>query len=473
MKKFLSYISSALMLALAFTACSPDDFSGANPNGQPTVADLVEGVDYTVEVNQETNYVTFTLNKLGCYPIWTIEGINGTKTTNGFNTQIMFAGTYSYSLKLGNRNGISDGSISGTFTIENTRFDFTEFYRKLCGEDGTKEWRISSKDPGHLGCGEPGSDGTNWWSAKPDEKADWNIYDDRVTFSVNGEYTYSPGEDGHIFVNKDVTCLGSPAQTEDYVIPVSAQTSTYELIYDPSSASEVSLVLPANTLFPYIANDVQYNSACTYYINKITDKKLDLTIQLEGISWHFILISGEDEAQEEAFDPNDVNWCGVNDAANIAVAFNTAGAMNFWWADAGWGQVGDPAFSFADGVYTITSVTNGGSEWQGQTSIVDVPVAIDASEFYDISVDIEASANVDRYTMKICQTDDDNNILFVNSGLDLARGKQTVRFAKRTATTNNEATSIDVMKWIFDFGGVPEGVEIKFSNFIIQKHNPK
>jgi hypothetical protein len=31
----------------------------------------------------------------------------------------------------------------------------------------------------------------------------------------------------------------------------------------------------------------------------------------------------------------------------------------------------------------------------------------------------------------------------------------------------------NTMKWIFDSGGSPAGTEIKLSNFILQKHNPK
>lgn len=130
MKKVFNYISCALMTVLALVACSPDDFDGANSNGVPIVSDLVEGVDYMAEVDQETNIVTFVLKTPGYYPIWTVEGENGTKTTNGYQKKVMIAGTYRYSLKVGNKNGISDGSIDGTFTIETTRFDFSEFYKK-------------------------------------------------------------------------------------------------------------------------------------------------------------------------------------------------------------------------------------------------------------------------------------------------------------------------------------------------------
>ena len=45
-------------LAAAMTACSPDEFSGADPNGLPTVSD----VDFSISVDQETNQMVATYN---------------------------------------------------------------------------------------------------------------------------------------------------------------------------------------------------------------------------------------------------------------------------------------------------------------------------------------------------------------------------------------------------------------------------
>ena len=50
----INKISSAIaimLLAMGFTACSPDEFEGANPNALPTVS----GVDFNISVDQETN----------------------------------------------------------------------------------------------------------------------------------------------------------------------------------------------------------------------------------------------------------------------------------------------------------------------------------------------------------------------------------------------------------------------------------
>ena len=49
-----------------FVACSPDEFSGADPNGIPSVS----GVDFNISVDQETNQMIATYTpQAGTYPV--------------------------------------------------------------------------------------------------------------------------------------------------------------------------------------------------------------------------------------------------------------------------------------------------------------------------------------------------------------------------------------------------------------------
>ena len=69
------------------TACSPDSYEGIDYNQIPKVEDI----NVTVEVDQETNQYTLTLNNPGCYPVWRIytrdtpeiSTVNGVKGLNG------------------------------------------------------------------------------------------------------------------------------------------------------------------------------------------------------------------------------------------------------------------------------------------------------------------------------------------------------------------------------------------------------
>lgn len=61
MKKIYKQISGALLmltLILNITACSPESFTSPNEAGIPVVSDYEDCI--RIDVNQETNYVTFS-----------------------------------------------------------------------------------------------------------------------------------------------------------------------------------------------------------------------------------------------------------------------------------------------------------------------------------------------------------------------------------------------------------------------------
>ncbi len=488
MKNILKYMAGVLIASFAMTACSPEEFTGASESGLPKLADYKP----VVSVDQETNRATFSLETTdgqapkGVYPIWTIEVSPAIKSTvNGYQTsRIVLAGDYTYSLKVGNKNGISDASIEGTFTINTTRFDFTDAVSKLTN-NGTKEWRVYSAVAAHLGCGPSPEDPISWWSASPEEKADEGAYDDRITFTAGtslsaGTYMYSAGEDGLTFCNKGVTTLGVTGADEDYSTPAvgvngALSEATYNLGYN-AELECVTITLPAKTLFPYMASDAQMNESITYLVTDLKSKTMTCVIPLDGISWQVIFVNGDDEEIEDVFDPEDVNWCAVDDPENLGAGFNTKGEMSFFFADAGWSPIGNPDFSFADGVYTVTTKDATAAEWQGQCTINGVPLNIEAEEYYDIACKVVANMSVERFTVKVNKDPDvegDPNTLFYKGNVVLSRGENILRFAKVTAMNGGEPISFNQGKFVFDLGGSPAGVTIEISDIIVQKHNPK
>lgn len=474
MKHIIKSIGLAFLAGLAFAACSPEEYEGADPNGVPTIADA----KYSVTVDQAANVVTFTLNNPGYYPIWDVEGTPPEKTTvNGFQKKYMFKGTYKFKLKIGNRNGVSDGEIVDSFTVDTTRYDFSKTIKALTDDD-SKEWRVYATKKGHMGVGPAGSDGTEWWSAGPNEKAGEGIYDDVITFSADKKYKYDAGADGLTFCNQGVTTLGVTGAGGDYSIPLVGQfdtqtEATYSLGYDEANDVE-TITLPAKTLFPYIGADYQMQSAYTFRILSIDSKYMELVLDLPDISWHFSFINGEDPAPSTDFDPNKVNWADVNSDLNLAKNLNTVGQMVFWWSDPNWAQIGDPGFSYADGVYTITANSSTAAQWQAQCSIHDGNVQLQAGEAYDVSVTINASEAFENATIKLCDdVDGDNPTLIYENPVSLKRGDNVLRWAKRYPQTKGADASATNMKFIIDLGGCPAGLITKVSNIIVQKHNPK
>ena len=168
-----------------------------------------------------------------------------------------------------------------------------------------------------------------------------------------------------------------------------------------------------------------------------------------------------------------VDWVDVNSADNLGAGFNTAGVMTFWWADAGWQQVADPGFSFANGVYTITANDATASEWQAQCAINGVPLHIEQGQAYDVRVTITTNMELGRATVKVNKDPDvtnDPNTLCYKGDFVLEDGENVLQFIGVVAKNGNEEISFDQGKFILDFGGCPAGFEAKVSDIIIQKH---
>ena len=462
-----------MLAATAMTACQPETYDGADQKAIPTVNDK----DFTMVVDQETNQVQVSFPETpGVYPIWSFNGASYS-TLNSSGYQNNKKGTYSVSLRLGNRNGFSQGAITKEFTFNETKASYATELNRLSG----KQWRIDHAEPAHLACGQYGGDGSGWWNAAPEEKKGTGMYDDRITFESDGVsggiFTYDPGEDGLTYININSTIFDNGGASADFDTPTQAQTSTFELKKDDwtdleGNVTETNyLVLGDNTLFPYISHDRQYQ-APRFRIETLTASKLVLVYenQPDGISWRYIFTSKEDTQEIDPNDPAFVNWVAVDSPENLGREFNSKGQMNFWWADAGWGQIGDPQFSYAGGVYTITANDATAAEWQAQNSIQNVAMNIEAGQTYDISVKLTANQALGRFTFKVCEQNDDDNTLIYRGDLSLDAGENLVQFANVKAQKNSADTGFKEAKLFIDLGGCPAGLEVKLSDIIIQKH---
>ena len=90
MNKIFKYSAGVLLACLSMTACSPDEFEGADPNGIPTM----DGVDFNMTVDQEVNQVSLHFPETkGVYPIWIINGASYS-TLNDVGWSNTEAGTY-------------------------------------------------------------------------------------------------------------------------------------------------------------------------------------------------------------------------------------------------------------------------------------------------------------------------------------------------------------------------------------------
>jgi len=185
---------------------------------------------------------------------------------------------------MSNANGISEGSVVKQFTITNSLIDFAAIYNKIAGTS-SKQWVWDADIAGHVACGPSGSDGTLWYSAKPNEKAAVGLYDDVLTFNSDKSYTYDPGEGGTVFVNTNCTIFKEYNNGADFMAPVSKQTASWTVSVE---GNDLYLVFPAKTMIGYIPDDEAYNNP-KFRILSLSENSMELVSDNGKIAWHFAL----------------------------------------------------------------------------------------------------------------------------------------------------------------------------------------
>lgn len=455
MKKIFQYIGCALLTGLALTACSPDSFDGADQTKIPTVA----GQDFTLEVDQEVNQIRVSYPETaGTYPIWIFNGATYS-TLNNAGWSNAERGTYTVEMKLGNRNGISQGTVKKTFTFNETKANYTSLLNRIAG----KEWRIDNAEPAHLACGPYGGDGTGWWNAAADEKKDFGVYDDRISFTVEsnkgGSFTYDPGADGLTYINIGCTKWDNGGATADFDMPNQVQTSTFEFKRGPWTDAEGQvidvdyLVLAPNTFFPYISADSQYENP-RFRIETLTASKMVLVYENEagGISWRFILTSKEGEKKFEGFDANSQYnmWKGITPT------------MEFWYAP-GWAQIADPEFTDAGNDYTIVLPQATTDQWQAQVKF-HTDLTTSAANNYDFSAILNSDKDLNGATVKLV-LDGDDGVFYFTDRIDLKAGEDYIFW-------KSDMPGIDMSKvmLVLDFGGCQENTTVNVRNIVLKNH---
>ena len=447
------------IVGIGMAACSPDDFNGADPNGLPSLS----GEDFTMVVDQEVNQIQVSYpEKDGVYPIWIFNGATYSTLNNAgwANTE---AGTYTVEMKLGNRNGISQSSITKTFTFNETKVNYTNLFNRITG----KEWRIDYGEVAHMACGPYGGDGTGWWSAAPEEKKDFGVYDDRITFTAEtnkgGTYTYNPGPDGMTYVNTGTTHWGS--ESADFDAPTQEQSASWYFQRGKWTDSEGQvidvdyLVLAPNTLFPYISSDEQYANP-RFRIETLTASKMVLVYENEGggISWRFILTSKDEVKAFEGFDPNsDFNlWKGIT--PNMTFYYNP---------DPGWGNdqtaLFESLFEMGNNDYNVTIPNQCYAQWQAQVHF-HTNIATQASSHYDFSLILNSDKDLGGVTIKLTDEADGNDFFFAEQ-VDLKAGQDYIVWK-----SDFDGIDFSQVKLVLDFGFSGDDTHVNVRNIVLKDH---
>ena len=446
-------------ISASLIACSPDSFEGADPNGIPTV----EGVDFQMNVDQETNQMVASYTpQAGVYPIWILDGTTySTLPEVGYKNSE--AGTHTVELKLGNRNGFSQGSVKKVYTFNETKIDYTSDFRKITG----KEWRFANKEVAHLACGPAGTAGTEWWSAQPDDKKGFGMYDDRITFTADtrkgGTFNYNAGEDGLTYVNTGTTKWGH--QDADWDATIGNQTSTWSFeVYEWADAdgnvtSQTYIQLAPNTAFPYISSDAQYEDP-KFRIETLTAKKLVLVYETpdRGIAWRFIFTSEAAEKEWSGFDANsDFNmWKGITPV------------MSFYYnPDPSWGNEQTDAFAalfkLGDNDYSVTVPQQCYAEWQAQVHF-HTNLTTSAANNYDFSCILNSDRDIEGVVIKLTNEDDSEAIIDAHD-VNLKAGEDYIFWVSDVT-----GKDLNPVKLVLDFGHATGETNISITDIVLKNH---
>ena len=455
----LSFIICHLSFSVALTACSPESFDGADPNGIPTM----NGVDFNISVDQETNQMVANYTpQAGTYPVWILDGTQySTLSEVGYKNDE--AGTHTVELRLGNRNGFSQAGVKKEYTFNETKVDYTADFRRLTG----KEWRIANKEAAHMGCGEAGTDGSNWWAAGPDDKKAFGVYDDRITFSADtrkgGTYIYSAGEDGMTYVNKETKWANGAAEDVDVALGNQTASWSFEELNWTDKEGNTSMQryirLSANTLFPYISSDAQYEDPL-FRVEQLTAKKIVLVYDKpdRSIAWRFILTSEEGEKEFAGFDANsDFNlWKGITPT------------MSFYYnPDPGWGNEQTDAFAAlfqgGDNDYSVTVPQQCYSEWQAQVHF-HTSLTTSAASNYDFSCILSSDRDIEGVVVKLTN-EDDSEAIIDEHGVNLKAGEDYIFWV-----SDVQGKDLNPVKLVFDFGHATGETNISISNIVLKDH---
>lgn len=417
MKTTLKYIALSMSAAL-MAACSPDYIT-------PDQAKLPQAADFDVqvEVNQETNYVTFNMNNNGIVPVWIvgatdpIDNANGSKVTgknyaytgNGLLLRFRDEGKHTVEVKAYNAHGISVGSQMVEFTLNNTYRDPFDPapYIKALSDGSTKTWEWNHTVAGHFGCGPFGGTGTEWWSAGAEEKKDWSLYDDKITFGADGSYIYDPG-DGQLYVNANSGIKPEYATGEDYLVPWEKTTATYsvESNWNDAGVEETYITLPKGTPMSYVADQTELDDPRYLVLeSKPADMKkcLKLVANLktsgnpDGIAWHYEFVK-EGSAGGDVTDPlygkTSKTWVLDSEAnGHLGCGPDQANAAGWWAAGpnekAGFGLYDDEITFYADGKYVFNPGADG--KIYINKEVTAIGPGTTQSEDYDIDWTVQES----------------------------------------------------------------------------------
>ena len=180
-----------LLCILSFSSCEKTEYTFgdlAAPTDLALTA-TIAGLDNSNPNGDGTGYVSISTNanKAITYKIDFGNGEIKMVPSGSINYKYSTPGVNDYTI---NVSAIGSGGEISNISKKITVFVSFEIpsgiIQNLTG-GSSKNWIVDKDVAGHFGVGQPDLFFPNWYSAAPDERVDEGIYDDEISFSVDGD----------------------------------------------------------------------------------------------------------------------------------------------------------------------------------------------------------------------------------------------------------------------------------------------
>lgn len=456
MKSIFKYAICALFAGLTLTACSPEEYEGAN--GQ--VPDASQYADmFTVTVDQETNTATFTFTETqGVTPVWRVDGESYSSSTT-FTKYWRKKGEHFVDCYVKNRNGMSKDPVRKTFVIEKTQMN---------GFGGL------DKDSEH-----------NLFNTANFETRSFYFADDNWAQIADPALTV--GNDGKSFTLKIEQVGGQRWQGQFALNEMGIQTkagTTYDFSAiitsnNPITTNGVKIKICQTDDDNAILMDKDFkikqgNEPQCVYASELTGVDLSnakvvfdfggTPAGTEIIIEDFVLMETQYNNVEmpiELATPFD-----YNDSRNVWKQFDAPGKYKetTWFGDAGWADMGVTINCQLEGSHhkIVIPETTVNEQWHAQYSIdVELPVAM--ADAYDISVCVSTSKELPGMTLKFTEDGNDDNF-FMADRVSI-KGEHVWKYENVKLPVQDASK----MRLVMDFAGAEKGTEIDIYDICVIK----
>ena len=463
MKKYIKAFA-AMLLAIgattAFTACTEEKVYEVDINGVPMAANYEDCISITVDQATNTAYFSFAAKEV--YPVWIFDG-RSYSSTMSFSRYYRKAGDYQVEVKVGNANGISQGTITKTFHVDKT---IMNGFGGFVYESDFNLWTKAHKQvnsfyyaPGWSQIADPAYtfDGdayvvtlpeatTDQWQAQMHIGTDINLPEGET---YDGSFIFTATKD-----MKNITLKIHPDGDDD-----DAHS------FFPNQKINLTAGEPATFWFSELPAAVNMNNVVFTLDFGGNPAGVQVTIE------NFVLKKHSDDdgtILPELPSTPEPNWVDVNSPDNI---WSTANYYNSFYYAPGWAQIADPVLTFDGKDFTVELPSGTSDQWQAQVMFHTDLAPIEAGVLYDFKIILESNTNHPGITVKLVETDEDdvkhdNNFFFAERVPTEAGAPTTFWVSGVSAPESMHAISL-----VLDFGGNADNTEVKVSNIIFQLHH--